>query len=921
MKRDEYKKLVTNYKDKARNKYKTLKAKRKARRKLPFADQLAEYKKDRASIHSWKQRINKTLDPKSRKAQKKGYKLFKKLQHRKYKITIVVAIVAILLGLFIWWYAVATKPLTEEQLAIREHSLEIAKQEMDESMVLLRNEHDTLPLKNNYVNIFGVGSANTVYGGGGAGGISTASVDTLYQAFDKADLNYNKDLYNLYNNFAFTDEASLKDYTPAKTSLLDTLLPTISGFLQSSPAEMPADKLTEDMINKAKDYSDTAVYVLSRVGMETKDFKPADLQLTENEKNTLQKLDKNFKHIVLLVNSTNVMELGFVEQMKHIDSVLWIGAPGEIGSHSVAQALIGKVNPSGRLTDTYAYDITSNPAVTNTGSFEYTNESGGGIDRYFVDYEEGPFVGYRYYETFVSDDAYDKVVQYPFGYGLSYTSFKWDVTKTGASNGKITATVKVKNTGNTPGKDVVQMYYSAPYYKGGIDKSAIELGDYTKTKLLKPGQSDTVKLSFDINDMASYDDQDKKAWVLDKGDYAIKISKNVHKAVDTFYYSQDKKRVINKDSATGATITNQFDHARGDVTYLSRANPKKTMPTTPKGNDFIMPSEVKDADYMHEKTNESEPTTGADNNLKLEDLKDLDYNDPKWNAFLDQMTDKELVKLAGNGGYWSVAIKRLGVPKTTMYDGPASIRSFLGAWATVAYPTPVNLSATWNKQLAEAAGDAMGQEAKSFGVDAAYAPSLNMHRSPLGGRNFEYYSEDPLIAGSIGAAWIKGFQSNGTVAIMKHFAANDQETHRADFGLYTWLSEQSLREIYLKPFEMAVKQGNAHGAMSAFNRIGAIWAGGDKALLTDVLRTEWGFDGFVITDAGVAMQGEHFDALQANEAGNDLILAFLIDTPGDNKYEKQLKSYLKEDRAGTLTAMRNSAHHILYYVLLTNEMQ
>ncbi|MDN5819477.1 MAG: glycoside hydrolase family 3 C-terminal domain-containing protein [bacterium] len=921
MNREDYKELVKSYKDKARKKFQTLKSKRKSRRKLPVADQMALRKKDRAATRDWKQRINKTVNPKSRKAQKKGYKLFRKLQHRKYKIAVTIIVLAIIVGLLSWWYITATKPLTTEQQLARDQSLKIAKQEMDESMVLLRNKHHTLPLKNSHINVFGVGSANTVYGGGGAGGISTTSVDSLYQAFDKAGLKYNKDLYNLYNNFAFNDEASTDDYTPAKTSLLDTLLPTISGFLQVSPEEMPTDKLPDSVMKTAKDYSDTAVYVVSRVGMETKDFKPTDLELSKSEKATLQKLDNNFNHVVVLANSTNVMELGFVEEMKHIDSVLWIGAPGEIGSHSVAEALKGEVNPSGRLTDTYAYNIESNPAVTNTGSFEYTNRSGGAIDRYFVDYEEGPFVGYRYYETFVSDDKYDDVVQYPFGYGMSYTSFDWDVIDTKATKNKIQATVKVKNTGDLAGKDVVQMYYSAPFYKDGIDKSAIELGDYVKTKLLKPGQSETLKLSFNTNDMASYDDQKKQAWVLDKGNYEISISKNVHQPVDRFNYSQTKRLVINKDNATGATVTNRFDQARGDLTYLSRSNPKKTMPEAPTGDDFIMPDKVKAADYEHVKSTEPAPAAGGNNGIKLKDLKGLDYNDPKWDSFLGQLKDKELVELVGNGGYWSVAIKRLGIPKTTMYDGPASIRSFLGAWATVAYPTPVNLSATWNKPLAEAAGEAMGREAKSFNVDAAYAPSLNMHRSPLGGRNFEYYSEDPLIAGSIGAAWIKGFQSNGTVAIMKHFAVNDQETHRADFGLYTWLSEQSLREIYLKPFEMAVKQADAHGAMSAFNRIGAIWAGGDKALLTDVLRTEWGFEGFVITDAGVAMQGEHFDALQANEAGNDLILAFLIDTPGSNKFEKQLKSYLKEDRAGTLIAMRKSAHHILYYVLNSNEMQ
>lgn len=367
-------------------------------------------------------------------------------------------------------------------------------------------------------------------------------------------------------------------------------------------------------------------------------------------------------------------------------------------------------------------------------------------------------------------------------------------------------------------------------------------------------------------------------------------------------------------------MTNRFDDSRGDLTYLSRSDPEATTPSAPSGDDYSLPEGLYDYDYVHKKSDAEVPTTGADNQIKLEDLKDLDYDDPKWDKFLDQFTDNELVSLAGNGGYWTIAIDRLGIPRTSMYDGPASIRSFIGSWASVAYPTPVNLSATWNDELAQEVGEAMGNEAQSYDIDAVYAPSLNLHRSPLGGRNFEYYSEDPLIAGKIGAAYTKGVQSTGTVAVMKHFAGNEQETNRANYGLYVWTTEQSLRELYLKPFKLAVKEGGANGAMSAFNRIGPIWAGGNKALLTDVLRTEWGFEGFVITDAGIAGQGDHFNALQAVEAGNDLMLYFLIDTPGDNTFEKQLKDYLKEDRAGTLQALRKSAHNICYYVLQTNKL-
>jgi len=421
--------------------------------------------------------------------------------------------------------------------------------------------------------------------------------------------------------------------------------------------------------------------------------------------------------------------------------------------------------------------------------------------------------------------------------------------------------------------------------------------------------------------MASYDAASAKTWVLDAGNYKVNVARNVHSTVASFDYTQAAQKVINNDSVTGTEVTNRFDDAAGELTYYSRSRPAETYPVAPTGEAFDLPDAVAAGDYKHQQSTEEEPATNAKNNIKLADLKNLSYDDLKWSHFLDQFTTDELVSIAGNGGYWTMGNDRLGIPKTSMYDGPASIRSFLQAWATVAYPLPVNLSASWNDSLAEEVGRSMGAEARSFNVDAVYAPSVNLHRSPLGGRNFEYFSEDPLLAGKFGAAWTRGLQETKTIAVMKHFAANDQETNRANYGLYTWMTEQALRELYLKPFEITVKEGDAHGAMSAFNRIGATWAGGSKALLTDVLRKEWGFTGFVVTDAALAGQGDHFDALQAVEAGNDLMLASIVDLPGDNTYESQLKKYLKDDRAGTIVALRNAAHNISYYVLQTSKIK
>ena len=913
-----YRALVKGYKQKAKERYALLKVARKARWRLPLKEQFALLKKDRKETKAWKTRILKLQDPVLRKAQKKGYKYFKKLQHRKYKLAILIAIV-LWIGLsFASWVWTATRPLTAEQHTARVQSLQIAEQVMDEGMVLLRNEDETLPLKNHAISVFGAGAANPVYGGGGAGGIASSATTSLFDAFNTAGISYDKGLFNVYSNYNATGEVSTKDFKKPGKSLLDTLLPSIAGFIPSSRTEMPVTNIPSDVLEEAVGHSDTALYVVSRSGTETIDFKPEELKLSKDERATIELLNNRFEHVVVLLNTTNAMELGFVEELENIDAVLWVGAPGEIGVRSIANALTGEVTPSGRLTDTYAYEISSNPAVANTGDFQYVDASGEPAGRYFVNNLENIYVGYRYYDTFISDAEYDKVVQYPFGYGLSYTNFAWETVQTTANDKTITAQVKVTNTGKYAGKDVVQLYYTAPFTADGIEKPEIVLGGYGKSKLLAPGESDLVTVTFDTRSMASYDDKIAKGWVLDAGSYKVSIARDVRTVVSTFNYTQPGVLVIKNDDVTNTEITNRFDDARGSNNYLSRSYPDATKPTAPSARDLLLPEYVKASDYVHQPSTEAEPVTGAKNNIQLAELRGLDYDDPKWTTFLDQLTDKEMVELTGNGGYWTVAVDRLGVPRTTMFDGPASIRNFLGAWSTVAYPIPANLSATWNDVLAEEVGQSMGKEARSFDVDAVYAPSLNLHRSPLGGRNFEYYSEDPLIAGKIGAAYTRGLQSTQTIAIIKHYAANDQETNRARFGLYTWATEQSLRELYLKPFEIAVKEGDAHGAMSAFNRIGAIWAGGSKPLLNDVLRDEWGFKGFVITDAGIAGQGDHFDALQAVESGNDLMLAAPIDFIGDNTFEAQLKKYLKEDRAGTLNAMRSASHNILYYVLQTD---
>ncbi len=921
MAKSNYRQLVKSYKEDAKEKAKALKLSRKDRKGLSKEEKKVLKQEDKKQVELWKQDIKATEDKKERKAKKKGFKKYKKIRRRPYVLGTWAAIVLLVVGSYTSFYVSRTAPLTAKEAEAAKFSRNVAEKVMEESIVLLKNESDILPLQNTKINVFGAGAAKPVFGGGGAGAIDSSTVDDLYMAFDEQNIQYNTTLYNLYSNFIYNDEASSEEFNKPGKSLIQKLFPNVIGFIPQSTKEMPANHLSDEIVKEAVDYSDTALYVISRTGSEAIDLSVEDVRLSDEERDTLDILDKNFKHIVLLVNTVNAFELGFIDEYEHIDSVLWVGAPGQYGTHAIAKVLTGEVSPSGKLVDTFAYNVESNPAVQNTGDFQYVDEKGEPTGRYFTNNLEGIYVGYRYYETFLDEQAYNENVQFPFGYGLSYTDFEWEIVDSNFTKDKISVDVKVTNTGEFASKDVVQVYFSAPYTPGGIEKSSIELGGYGKTKELKPNESEVVTVSFATNDMSSYDQETEEAWVLEAGEYQIKVAHHIRDIVEQIPYKVEETVVTKADETTGTEIENLFEDADGDLVYLSRSNPEETLPKEPAEEDYLIPEEVvASAEYQVEPSTAEVPTTNENHDLKLEDLKGLDYNDPLWGKFLDQFTAEEMIKLVGDGGYWTEPVERLGVPATTMYDGPASIRAFFDSWASVAFPVGVNAASTWNDPLIEEMGVAMGQEAVVYGVNAVYAPSMNMHRSPLGGRNFEYYSEDPYISGKMAAAYTRGLQSTGTVAVFKHFAANDQETNRAANGLYVWATEQSLREIYFEPFEIAVKEGNPYGAMSAFNRIGTTWSGGSKELLTDLLREEWGFEGFVITDAGIGPQGNHFNTHQAITAGNDLMLAFPINFSGPNGFEEELAQYLEEDEAGTLHGLRNAVHNISYYILQTNKV-
>lgn len=923
MERPQYKLLVKKYKLEAKEKVKKLKEDKKNRKDLPKEERAASKQENKNEIKLWKEDIKSTSDKKEKKAKKKGYKKFKKIKRRPYVLGVVGAIILLISGSFFSWYSSATAPMTGEQEDAAVYSREIAEKVMAESIVLLRNENALLPLENNKkINVFGSGAAKPVFGGGGAGAIDSSTVDDLFTAFDQEGISYNKTLFDLYSNYAYEEVVSMEEFTKPDKSMLGTLLPNALSFFPSSTTEMPPSELSDKVMEEATGFSDTALYVISRTGSEAIDLSVDTVRLTEDEKATIELLNENFDHIILMANTVNAFELGFIEDYKNIESVLWVGAPGKFGTHAIARTLTGENSPSGKLVDTYAYNVESNPAVLNTGNFQYVDENGEPASRYFTNNLEGIYVGYRYYETFLSEEEYKETVQFPFGYGLSYTTFDWEVVSTDFNEDEMSIEVEVTNTGESKSKDVVQVYFTAPYTEGGIEKSSIELAGYAKTDELEPGQSETVTVGFATRDMSSYDQLQAQSWVLEEGEYQIKVARNIREIEEEIAFEVEETILYDADETTGVEIANRFEGADGGHDYLSRANPEGTFPAAPSGDDFLIPDAVVEtAEYEHMPSTQEMPVTDADNGVMLEDLKGLDYADPLWDEFLDQLTVEEMIQLAGDGGYWTTPIERLGVPKTSMYDGPASIRAFFEAWSSIAFPVAVNAASTFNDALIEEMGVAMGREAVEYDVDAVYAPSMNMHRSPLGGRNFEYYSEDPYISGKMAAAYTRGLQSTGTVAVFKHFAANDQETNRANNGLYVWATEQSLREIYLEPFEIAVKEGEPHGAMSAFNRIGTTWAGGSYALLTEILREEWGFEGFVISDAGIGPQGNHFNALQAVQAGNDLMLAGPFNLPTQNKYEKQLASYMEQDEAGTTIALRNAAHNICYYILQTNKVK
>lgn len=808
---------------------------------------------------------------------------------------------------------------------------ELAKEVQSEAVTLLKNDDSNLPLSNKKVNVFGWGSTNPVYGGTGSGSMSKQyKTVSLLDGMKQAGLKTNTELSKLYTDYR-------KDRPEVGMFAQDWTLP-----------EVPAKQYSDKLVSDAKDFSDEAVVVLTRVGGEGADL-PTDmkakgityknnskdyddfqkgesfLQLSKTERDMIDLVTSNFKKVTLVYNGANTFQFDFLNDYPQIQSVVWCPPAGQTGFSALGEVLAGETNPSGKTSDTFLKDLTKSVSYNNFGKFEYTNMAdkaakykgftGDDVTAIpgFVNYSEGIYVGYKFYET-ASDEGlinYDDTVAFPFGYGLSYTSFDQKLDSVKYKGGKVTVTATVTNTGDKAGKDVVEAYYNPPYTDGGIEKASKNLAGFEKTKELQPGESQKVTVKFDDDDMASYDYKGAKAYVLEKGDYDISIQSDSHHVIDhkaitvkdTVTYDSDS----NTHNGDKTVATNQFDDVAGDVTYLSRADHfANYKEATAAPTNFKMSDKAKETFYNNsnydpkkfDKDSDKMPTTGAKNGLKLSDMYGKDYDDADWDKLLDQLTFDDMDNLIANGGYGTQAVKSVGKIQLTDADGPASLNNNFTGVGSIGFPASTAFACTWNKDLAKQFGEMIGDMAHDMHVAGWYAPAMNIHRNAFSGRTFEYFSEDSLLSGVMASSEISGAKSKGVYSFMKHFALNDQETKRTEM-LCTWTNEQAMREIYLKPFEMSVKEGGAQAVMSSFNYIGNTYAGADSALLQTVLRGEWGFKGFVLTDyfGGYGYQ----NADQEVRAGNDSMLA-----------TTKITNHITDKSATSVKAMRQAAHNILY---------
>ena len=813
-----------------------------------------------------------------------------------------------------------------------EEAAGVAEEIMEDGIVLLKNE-SLLPLnETKKLNIFGWESINPAYGGAGSGGINDLyDIVSLNQGLENAGFSINQELVDFYNNYGADN-------------------PEMSIQKQSwTLPEPPVDTYSDELIKSAKEYSDVAVVVLSRKAGEGHNDIPMDvskaaydnnsdkyddfpegehyLQLSQTERDMVDMVCSNFDNVIVIYNGANQFELGFADEYPQIKSVVWCPGTGNVGFNALGKVFSGEVNPSGKTPDTFIYDMTTAPWWNNAEKTEYTNLADMAVEGMnagtaqvyapaFTNYVEGIYVGYKYYETAAQEGAidYDKTVQYPFGYGLSYTEFEQKMGELEEKDGQISVDVEVTNSGDVAGKDVVEVYYKPPYTNGGIEKSSANLIEFAKTDLLQPGESQTVTVTFSIEDMASYDENNAKAYVLEKGDYVISINSDSHTVLDQKTYTAGNDVVYkgeNKRVSDDIAASNVFENAKGDVTYLSRADhfanyeeatkaPASAELGEPYVSEYHLNSNFDKTTYLNDE--DVMPTTGADNGLTLADMRDADYDDPRWEKLLDQLTVDEMANMIAMAGYQTAAMDSVGKVATLDFDGPAAINNNFTGVGSIGFPIEVVVASTWNKELAQAWGECMGKISQEMGAEGWYAPGMNTHRTAFGARNYEYFSEDGVLSGNMGAKAVEGARNYGVYSYIKHFAMYEGNAKMVS----VWSNEQAIREIYLKPFEISVKQGGANAVMVSWSFLGDKWTGECSNLMNTVLRDEWGFRGMALTDF-FRNNGHGFmnaDAALAN--GVDVMLS---------TFNGEENNVANPEHPTSVLQMRNACKNVMYTVV------
>ncbi|WP_314060827.1 glycoside hydrolase family 3 protein [uncultured Vagococcus sp.] len=837
--------------------------------------------------------------------------------------------------------------------ALHDYTKELGQEIVEEAIVLIKNDDSTLPLASgNKVSLLGQNSVDLIYGGGGAGSIDTSKAPDFKTVMKKSGFEINPTLWDFYT------KGEGKDFRKET--------PSITGQGAFKVNEVPKDLYTKEVINSFADYQDAAIVTIGRSGGESADLSPDKLEsgyhyleLDQEERDLLQLAQDNFEKVVVILNTSNPIELGFLKEYK-IDACIWAGALGQTGAYGIGQVLNGKVNPSGRLVDTYAYDAFSSPAMVNFGDYTIKNSEVANGNKYVV-YGEGIYVGYKYYETRYEDvilgneeaTAYDYAtqVQYPFGYGLSYTNFAWTDYQVKETDSSFEVSLTISNKGKAAGKETVQLYLQSPYTdydkENQIEKAAVQLVGFDKTVMIPAGQSETVKIEVPKEEMKTYDSQGHGTYIVDAGDYYLAAGRDAHEALNNILAAKGKtvadgmdaegqKELTKKvtvdeldattyavSAETGKEINNQFEAVDikkydDQFTYLSRSDWEGTWPTVYQEGQLEASEQLlADLEFSHEenkadKMPEFEKVSKKYGKLSAAMLIGADYDDDKYQALLNQMSLEDMTTLVRMGGYATHYIESINLPGTINKDGPAGISSTLvggGESTAMGYPAQVVVASTWNTDVVNRMGKAIGEDSLAAKVSGWYAPGINTHRLPFGGRNFEYFSEDSFISGKLSASEVEGAQNKGTFVFMKHFALNDIETNRMGGAMFA--NEQALREIYLKPFETTVREGDASGAMAGMNRIGARWVGSHKGLMTNTLRDEWDFRGLVITDQASFPNFYYQDMFGGLEAGTDMWLN--TSTMLWNFSDKELTPTMANH-------LRKASHNIIYTIVNSNAM-